>query len=276
LLEKSHISVTSSPREVCVSLNGKLVHIINENTMLTQDVAYLTSRLERIKLSKKLIEEDLSRVDEYVTRSIYKLDLGYERCDPKGEISTKFVPSSTYKDEKETLKAKPIPYPTNPKPSFHPKKVQRQKQPTHPCLILMVFTLACFVAMRATWVSFAFDVRERRGALSILESHIMMSSLICRLILILMFRLTRTLVLCLALFHMLCLLPPMDLTIAHMVSVHERIALRLDALVTVHVLIVVIVSRVGLTFPLEGLTLTLSRDTWTAHIFSVVVHVPLG
>jgi hypothetical protein len=140
----------------------------------------------------------------------------------------------------------------------------------------MVFTLACFVAMRATWVSFAFDVRERRGALSILESHIMMSSLICRLILILMFRLTRTLVLCLALFHMLCLLPPMDLTIAHMVSVHERIALSLDALVTVHVLIVVIVSRVGLTFPLEGLTLTLSRDTWTAHIFPVVVHVPLG
>jgi hypothetical protein len=35
LLEKSHISVTSSPCEVCVSLKGKLVHVINENTMLT-------------------------------------------------------------------------------------------------------------------------------------------------------------------------------------------------------------------------------------------------
>jgi hypothetical protein len=34
LFEKSHISVTSSPCEVCVSLKGKLVHAINENTML--------------------------------------------------------------------------------------------------------------------------------------------------------------------------------------------------------------------------------------------------
>jgi hypothetical protein len=60
LLEKSHVSVTSSPYEVCVSLKGKLVHAINENTMLVQDVAYLTSRLERTKLSEKMIEEDLS------------------------------------------------------------------------------------------------------------------------------------------------------------------------------------------------------------------------
>jgi hypothetical protein len=126
LLEKSHISVTSSPCEVCVSLKGKLVHDINENTMLAQDVAYLTSRLERTKLSEKLIEEELSRVDECVTCSIHKLGLGYERCEPKGEISNKFVPSSTYKDEEETLKAKPIPYPPNPKPSFNLKKVQSQ------------------------------------------------------------------------------------------------------------------------------------------------------
>jgi hypothetical protein len=73
-----------------------------------------------------MIEEDLSRIDECVTHSIHKLGLCYERCEPKGEISTKFVPSSTYKDEEEILKAKPIPYPPNPKPSFNPKKVQRQ------------------------------------------------------------------------------------------------------------------------------------------------------
>jgi hypothetical protein len=36
-----------------------------------------------------------------VTHSIHKLDLGYERCEDKGEISTKFVPNSTYKDEEE-------------------------------------------------------------------------------------------------------------------------------------------------------------------------------
>jgi hypothetical protein len=39
LLEKSHVSITSSPCEVCVSLTCKLVHATNENTMLMQDVS---------------------------------------------------------------------------------------------------------------------------------------------------------------------------------------------------------------------------------------------
>jgi hypothetical protein len=73
LLEKSHVLVTSSRCEVCVSLKGKLVHATNENTMLMQDVAYLTLWLERTKLSEKMIEEDLSQVDECVTRSIQSL-----------------------------------------------------------------------------------------------------------------------------------------------------------------------------------------------------------
>jgi hypothetical protein len=67
----------------------------------------------------------------------------------------------------------------------------------------------------------------------------------------------------------------MDLTITHMVLVNLRTALSLDALVTAHVLVVVIVSCVGLIFLLEGPTPTLSRDTWMVHVFSVVVHVPL-
>jgi hypothetical protein len=108
-----------------------------------------------------------------------------------------------------------------------------------------------------------------------LETHIMMSSLILRLVLILMFCLALTLVLRLALFHVLCLAlllvlclsSLMDLTITHMVLVHERTVLCLDALDTAHVLIVVIVSRVVLVSLLEGLTLTLSRDIWTAHAF---------
>jgi hypothetical protein len=74
----------------------------------------------------------------------------------------------------------------------------------------------------------------------------------------LIFRLVLTLVLCLTLLLMLCLSSLMDLTIAHMVFVHERTALFLDALDTVHVLIMMIVSHVGLVFLLEGLTLTLS------------------
>jgi hypothetical protein len=65
-------------------------------------------------------------------------------------------------------------------------------------------------------------------------------------------------VLCLTLLLVLCLSSLMDSTIVHMVLVHEGTALSLDVLVTVHVLIVVIVSRVGLIFPLECLSPTLS------------------
>jgi hypothetical protein len=99
-----------------------------------------------------------------------------------------------------------------------------------------------------------------------LETHIVMNSLMFHLSLILVFCLTRTLVLRLTLSHvlslalllMLCLSSLMDPTIAHMVLVHERTTLSLDALDTVHVLIVVIVSRVGLIFSLEGPFPTLS------------------
>jgi hypothetical protein len=125
-------------------------------------------------------------------------------------------------------------------------------------------------------MSFAFGGRELRGdMLSMLETHIMIS-LIFRLVLILRFRLTFTLVLRITLFYVLCLTLLMDLTITHIVLVHERTALSLDVLVTTHVLIVVIVSHIGLVFPLEGPSPTLSRDTWTVHVFSVVVHVLLG
>jgi hypothetical protein len=82
-------------------------------------------------------------------------------------------------------------------------------------------------------------------------------------------------VLCLALLLVRCLSSLMDLTIAHMVLVHERTAVCLDALDMTHILIVVIVSRVGLVSLLEELTLTLSRDIWTTHVFPVVVHVSL-
>jgi hypothetical protein len=92
----------------------------------------------------------------------------------------------------------------------------------------------------------------------------------------LIFRLALSLTLCLALLLMLCFIYLMDLTIAHMVLVHERSALSLDALVMAHVLIVVIVSHVGLFFLLESLTFTLSQDIWTVHVFPIVVHVPLG
>jgi hypothetical protein len=68
----------------------------------------------------------------------------------------------------------------------------------------------------------------------------------------------------------------MNLTITHMVLVHGGTALSLDALVVAHVIIMVIVSRIGLVFLLECPTPNLSRDTWMVHVFAVVVHVPLG
>jgi hypothetical protein len=103
-------------------------------------------------------------------------------------------------------------------------------------------------------MSFAFDARElRRDVLTMLETHIVMSSLI--------FCLTLSLALHLALLLVLCLISLIDLIIAHMILVHERTTLCLDALVMTHILIVVIVSYIGLIFLLEGLTLTLSPVT---------------
>jgi hypothetical protein len=134
-------------------------------------------------------------------------------------------------------------------------------------------------------MSFASGVRKLRGGiLSMIETHIVMSSLIFHLILTLIFHLAFTLglrltlfhVLCLTLLLVLCLSSLIDLTIAHMVWVHERSVLCLDALEMSHVLIVVIVFCIGLVFLLEGLTLTLSQDIWTAHVFPIVVHVPNG
>jgi hypothetical protein len=134
----------------------------------------------------------------------------------------------------------------------------------------------CFVAVLVTWMSFASGVREwRRCALIMLETHSVMSSWISCLILVLVFRLVLTLVLLVTLLLMLCLISLMDLTIIHMVLVHKRTTLCLDALVTAHVLIMVIISRVCMVFLLESLTPALSLDTWTVHIFPVVILVPL-
>jgi hypothetical protein len=64
-----------------------------------------------------------------------------------------------------------------------------------------------------------------------LETHNVVSLLISCIALILMFRLSFTLMLHLTLLHVLFLDSLMDLTIAHMVLVHERTTLSLDALI---------------------------------------------
>jgi hypothetical protein len=97
--------VFSPPCEVCGTLKGRLLHATKENSELKQEVAYLSSRSERTIVSEKMIEDDLSRVEESATKSTYKLGVGFDRCEDKGEKSTpKFVPSSNYHKEEEALK----------------------------------------------------------------------------------------------------------------------------------------------------------------------------
>jgi hypothetical protein len=83
----------------------------------------LTSRLERTIVSEMMIKDDLSRVEESTTKSTYKLGVGFERCEDKGEKrAPKFVPTSNYYKEEETIKSTKTHYPSNPKPSFNPKR----------------------------------------------------------------------------------------------------------------------------------------------------------
>jgi hypothetical protein len=126
----SHYTVLSLPCEACASLKGKLLHATKENTEFQQKVTYLTARLEKTVLSKKMIEEDLSRVEESATKSTYRLGVGFERCEDKGGKSApKFIPSSTYHKEEATIKSTKAHYPSNPKPSFNPKRESRKEIP---------------------------------------------------------------------------------------------------------------------------------------------------
>jgi hypothetical protein len=90
----------------------------------------LTSRLERTIVSEKIIEDDLNHVEESATKSTYKLDVEFERCEDKGEKSApKFVTSSNYYKEEETIKSTKTHYPSNPKPSFKPKREVGEETP---------------------------------------------------------------------------------------------------------------------------------------------------
>jgi hypothetical protein len=129
-LDHSSSYTILSPCEACVSLKGKFFHATKENTELQQEVVYLTARLKKTVLSEKMIEEDLSQVEESATKSTYRLDVGFERCENKDEKSApKFIPSSTYHKEEVTIKSIKAHYPSNPKPSFNPKGEARKETP---------------------------------------------------------------------------------------------------------------------------------------------------
>jgi hypothetical protein len=119
----SRYKVFSPPCEVCDTLKGKLLHATKENFELKQEVAYLSLCLERTMVSEKMIDDDLSWVEENETKATYKLGVGFERCEDKGEKSApKFVPTSNYHKEEETLKPIKTHYPSNPKSSFNSKR----------------------------------------------------------------------------------------------------------------------------------------------------------
>jgi hypothetical protein len=120
LVHSSRYSALSPPYELCGSLKGKLLHTTKVNAELKQEVAYLTSYLERTIVTEKMIEDDLSRVEKSATKSTYKLGVGFERCEDKGEKrAPKFVPTSNYHKEEETIKSTKTHYPSSLKSSYN-------------------------------------------------------------------------------------------------------------------------------------------------------------
>jgi hypothetical protein len=129
-----------------VSLKGKLLCATKENTELQQEVNYLTAHLDKTALIEKMIEEDLSRVEESATKSTYRLGIGFERCGKKSEKSApKFVPSSSYHKEEESLKPIKAHYPSNPKPSFNPKREVRKETPSRERKLLFAYFVVVLV-----------------------------------------------------------------------------------------------------------------------------------
>jgi hypothetical protein len=197
----SRYTVLFPPCEACVSLKDKLFHATKENTELQQEVAYLTARLEKTILSEKMVEEDLSQVEESATKSTYRLGVGFERCENKGEKSApKFIPSSTYHKEEATIKPIKAHYPSN--SSFNPKREARKETPKPREEIFVCMFCGCAGHLD----EFCFwHKRIERRRVEYAETHIVISLLISHLVLILMFRLAFTLVIRLTLLHMLFL-----------------------------------------------------------------------
>jgi Fe-S oxidoreductase len=90
----------------------------------------LISHPDRMVVGEKLIEDDLSWVEESATKSRYKLGVGFEGCEGMGGKSApKFIPRSSYYKEVEAIKSTKAHYPSNPKPSFNPKRDVKKESP---------------------------------------------------------------------------------------------------------------------------------------------------
>jgi hypothetical protein len=90
----------------------------------------LIACLEKTVLNKKIIGDDLSRVEESPTKFTYRLGVGFEKCEDKGEKSApKFIPSSTYHKKEEIIKSTKTHYPSNSKSSFNSKRSVKKETP---------------------------------------------------------------------------------------------------------------------------------------------------
>jgi hypothetical protein len=108
--------IAHSSRNACGSHKGKLFHATKENIELKQEVTYLTSHLV---LSEKMIDEDLSRIEEGAIKSTYKLGVGFDRCEKRvrGVFLSLFLAPTTTKRRKHSNQSKPTTHPIQSHPS---------------------------------------------------------------------------------------------------------------------------------------------------------------
>jgi hypothetical protein len=118
-----------------------------------------------------MIKDDLSWVEESAAKSTYKLDVGFERCENKDEKSApKFISSSNYHKEEETIKSTKAHYPSNPKPSFNPKRDVKKETPKSrvEVFICMIYSRAghldefCFRCKRIEKMRFKYVRNSHR------------------------------------------------------------------------------------------------------------------
>jgi hypothetical protein len=106
----------------------------------------LTARLEKTVLSEKMIEEDLSWVEESATMSTYRLGVGFERCEKMRRVLLSlFLAPATIKKRKHSNQPKPITHPIQSHPS-----TQREKQGKKSLSQERKLLFACFVAVLVT------------------------------------------------------------------------------------------------------------------------------
>jgi hypothetical protein len=95
-----------------------------KNTELKHEITYLTAHFEKTKLSEKMIEEDLSQVEESATKSTYRLRVGFERYEKRMRIMllSLFLAPATIKKRKHSNQPKPTTHPIQSQPSTQREK----------------------------------------------------------------------------------------------------------------------------------------------------------